>query len=172
MMRPSARASKTLWWLIPGLAALALLPAAADPYTLYLLTFLFIGVLLALSFNILFGYMGQLPFGHAAFFGIGAYVVALCSTRAGLPLYVSFPLAVLIAAAFGAVIGFFCVRRTGYYFAVLSMAFGELLHVVVHKWYGFTGGDDGVQGIPVPAIFDSIVFQYYFVLAVVAGRPS
>jgi branched-chain amino acid transport system permease protein len=73
------------------------------------------------------------------------------------------------AAALGAVIvGFFCVRLTGIYFAILTLAFGELLFYIVFSWYGFTGGDDGIQRLLPPPFFRDATAYYYFTLAIVA----
>jgi len=132
--------------------------------------------LFALSFNLIYGYMGQISFGHAAFFGLGAYATALLfrasQTATGEIGYIDFFLSLLIAmpvSAIGAlIVGFFCVRLTGIYFALLSLAFGELLFYIVFSWYGFTGGDDGIQGLMPPPFFRDPDNYYYFTLAVVA----
>ena len=131
--------------------------------------------LFAMSFNLIYGYMGQVSFGHAAFFGLGAYTTALLfrafQATTGEIGYLDFFLSLLIAipvSAIGAlVVGFFCVRLTGIYFALLTLAFGELLFYVVFSWYGFTGGDDGIQGLLPPPLFRNAVNYYYFTLAVV-----
>jgi branched-chain amino acid transport system permease protein len=131
--------------------------------------------LFALSFNLIYGYMGQISFGHAAFFGLGAYATALLfrfsQTATGEIGYVDFFLSLLIAipvSAIGAlIVGFFCVRLTGIYFALLSLAFGELIFYIVFSWYGFTGGDDGIQGLLPPPFLRNPDNYYYFTLAVV-----
>jgi branched-chain amino acid transport system permease protein len=132
--------------------------------------------LFALSFNMIYGYMGQISFGHAAFFGLGAYGTALffraCQAATGDIGYLDFFLALLLSipvSALGALmVGFFCVRLTGIYFAILSLAFGELIFYVVFSWYDFTRGDDGIQGLLPPPFFRDSVNYYYFTLAVVA----
>ena len=132
--------------------------------------------LFALSFNMIYGYMGQISFGHAAFFGLGGYGTALlfraCQMATGDIGYLDFFLSLLMSipvSAFGAlVVGFFCVRLTGIYFAILSLAFGELIFYVVFSWYSFTRGDDGIQGLLPPPFFRDAVNYYYFTLAVVA----
>ena len=111
-----------------------LLPLVPGQFTLVVGTEMLILGLFALSFNLIYGYMGQISFGHAAFFGLGAYATALILRpliETGQLGYVGF-FAALVAAvpvsALGAlVVGFFCVRLTGIYFAMLSLAFGELL---------------------------------------------
>lgn len=131
--------------------------------------------LFAMSFNLLYGYMGQISFGHAAFFGLGAYATAMLFTALKTPagsIGVSeFLLSLLIGppvAAFGAlIVGFFCVRLTGIYFAMLSLAFGELLFYIVFSWYSFTKGDDGIQGLLPPLFFQDAANYYYLTLAIV-----
>ena len=132
--------------------------------------------LFAMSFNLIYGYMGQITFGHAAFFGLGAYSTAL-TMRAfqaafGEVGYIEFILsmctALPVAAAGALVVGFFCVRLTGIYFALLTLAFGELIYYIVFSWYSFTKGDDGIQGIMPPGVFADLTNYYYLIVAVVA----
>jgi len=132
--------------------------------------------LFAMSFNLLYGYMGQISFGHAAFFGMGAYATAMLFTAlkdadGGIGVW-HFLLSLLVgppvAAAAALVVGFFCVRLTGIYFAILSLAFGELLFYIVFSWYTFTKGDDGIQGLLPPPFFQDATNYYFFTLAIVA----
>lgn len=104
----------------------------------------------AMSFNLLFGYTGLLSFGHAAYFGIGAYTFGLAVTgQLGFlpPLFESFIpamiLGVLIAGLFAAVFGIFCVQRDDIYFAILTLAFSMMSYEVVYNWNALTGGSDG-----------------------------
>jgi branched-chain amino acid transport system permease protein len=133
--------------------------------------------LFAMSFNLLYGYMGQISFGHAAFFGLGAYATAMLfmalkspAGSIGIP---EFLLSLLVGppvAALGAlIVGFFCVRLTGIYFAMLSLAFGELLFYIVFSWYSFTKGDDGIQGLLPPPFFQDAGNYYYLTLAIVVA---
>lgn len=151
-----------------------LLPLLPGRFPLVVGTEILILGLLALSFNMIYGYMGQISFGHAAFFGLGAYTSALILRpliEAGQLGYLGFFLALAAAvpiSALGAlIVGFFCVRLTGIYFAILSLAFGELLFYIVFSWYSFTKGDDGIQGLMPPFVFKSGVIYYYFTFAVV-----
>ena len=133
--------------------------------------------LFAMSFNLLYGYMGQISFGHAAFFGLGAYATAMLftalKTPAGAIGVPEFVLSLLVGppvAALGAlIVGFFCVRLTGIYFAMLSLAFGELLFYIVFSWYSFTKGDDGIQGLLPPLYFQNAANYYYLTLAIVVA---
>lgn len=131
--------------------------------------------LFAMSFNLLYGYMGQISFGHAAFFGVGAYASAMLFTRLktsggeiGVPdFFLSLLAGPPVAAVAALIVGFFCVRLTGIYFAMLSLAFGELLFYIVFSWYSFTKGDDGIQGLLPPPFFQDPVSFYYLTLAIV-----
>ena len=131
--------------------------------------------LFAMSFNLLYGYMGQISFGHAAFFGLGAYATAMLFTALkspagsiGVPEFLLSLLVCPPGASLGAlIVGFFCVRLTGIYFAMLSLAFGELLFYIVFSWYSFTKGDDGIQGLLPPLYFQDAANYYYLTLAIV-----
>ena len=131
--------------------------------------------LFAMSFNLLYGYMGQISFGHAAFFGVGAYASAMVFTRLKteggsigmLDFFLSLLAGPPLAAVAALIVGFFCVRLTGIYFAMLTLAFGELLFYIVFSWYSFTKGDDGIQGLLPPLYFQDAVHFYYLTLAIV-----
>ena len=132
--------------------------------------------LFAMSFNLIYGYMGQISFGHAAFFGLGAYATAILfryfSGGTGEITTLQFIISLLVGppiAALGAfIVGIFVIRLTGIYFAILTLAFGELLFFIVFSWYSFTGGDDGIQRLLPPPIFRNAVVYYYFTLVIVA----
>jgi branched-chain amino acid transport system permease protein len=136
--------------------------------------------LFAMSFNLLYGYMGQISFGHAAFFGVGAYATALLFTALKGPdgqigvadFLLSLAVGPPVAAVAALVVGFFCVRLTGIYFAILSLAFGELLFYIVFSWYTFTKGDDGIQGLLPPPFFQDATNFYFFTLAIVAAAAA
>ncbi len=161
--------------LLP-LIVLLVIPLVTGRYYQYLLTQIFVAALMAISFNLLLGTTGLLSFGQAAFFGVGAYTVGLLLTKTALGTLPVLGLAIVIAAAVAALIGIFCIRLSGVHFAMLTLAFGQLLYAVAFKWYGLTGGDNGIQGIPVRAVslgnftwsLGSTREMYYFVLVVVA----
>ena len=103
--------------------------------------------LFAVSFNLLFGYAGLLSFGQAAYFGLGAYTTAILLKRvAGTPLLLAIILGGIAGAIGGIIIGFFCVRRKGGYFVLLTLAFNQLIWAGAWKWRHVTGGDDGIGG--------------------------
>ena len=105
--------------------------------------------LFALGFNLLYGYTGLLSFGHAAYFGLGAYGtgIALAKLKIG-SLLGAVGIGVVAAALGGVVAGFFCLRRRGIYFAMLTLAFAQLLYFIAFHLADWTGGDDGLRGIP------------------------
>lgn len=148
-------------------ALLALVPLSASTYLIYLVTQILIFVLFATSLNLLIGYGGLVSFGHAAFFALGGYGCAILLRTYGLPLAVALPAALVLTAAFSAVIGYFCVRLSTYYFSMLTLAFGQLVWAVVFKWRGVTGGDDGFLRVLAPAWIDTPASFYLFCLAVV-----
>jgi branched-chain amino acid transport system permease protein len=154
-----------------------LVPLLPGEYWTQVATEILILGLFAMSFNLLYGYMGQISFGHAAFFGLGAYATAMLFTALktpagsiGIPEFILSLLVGPPVAALGAlIVGFFCVRLTGIYFAMLSLAFGELLFYIVFSWYSFTKGDDGIQGLLPPLYFQDAANYYYLTLAIVAA---
>lgn len=156
----------------------ALAPLGGGPFAVYLATQVLIMGLFSMSFNMLFGYTGMLSFGHAAFFGVGAYAAALSLTKAGAGLFTAMILSVVVTLLAAAVIGFFSIKRTGIYFSMLTLAFGQMVHAIAFKWYSFTGGDNGIQGIPVPAIsiggfsIDMADPRNFYVLVVIVAAIS
>jgi branched-chain amino acid transport system permease protein len=132
--------------------------------------------LFALGYNLLYGYTGLLSFGHAAYWGLGAYGtgIALARLQVG-SLWGALGAGLLLAGVGGIVVGFFCLRRRGIYFAMLSLAFAQLLYFIAFHLADITGGDDGLRGVGVPPLrlpgitlaLDSSLAFYYFAFAVV-----
>lgn len=147
---------------------LALLPLTRDRYLIYLASEILVFGLFTLSFNLLLGFAGLVSFGHAAYFAIGAYVCAIFLTTLKLPLVVVLPAAVLVTGLAALLIGYFCVRLTAFYFAMLTLAFAQLVWAVAFKWRVVTGGDTGFIGVAVPTWLDGPTPFYYFALIVVA----
>lgn len=104
--------------------------------------------LFSLGYNLLFGYTGLLSFGHAAFFGLGSYTAGLVARNITGNVLWTLPAAIGVGAVGGTVVGFFCLRRRGDYFSLMTLAFGQLLYFVAHQWREVTGGDDGLRGLP------------------------
>lgn len=105
--------------------------------------------LFALGFNLLYGYTGLLSFGHAAYYGLGAYGAGIFLAKLHFAsVWGALGAGLLLAGAGGAIIGFFCLRRRGIYFAMLTLAFAQLLYFIGFHLSSWTGGDDGLRGIP------------------------
>jgi branched-chain amino acid transport system permease protein len=147
--------------------ALAVAPLALPPFFLQLLTEIAIVGLFATAFNLLMGFGGMVSFGHAAYFALGAYAPALLVKRAGVPVLLALPAAPVVAAAGALLFGFFIVRLSHTYFAMLSLAFGQIVFTVIFKWKALTGGDDGLLDVWPPPLLKSPAAYYYFTLAVV-----
>ena len=147
--------------------ALAVAPLALPPFFLQLLTEIAIVGLFATAFNLLMGFGGMVSFGHAAYFALGAYAPALLVKRAGVPVLLALPAAPVVAAAGALLFGYFIVRLSHTYFAMLSLAFGQIVFTVIFKWKALTGGDDGLLDVWPPPLLKSPAAYYYFTLAVV-----
>lgn len=158
---------------VAGCIALLALPLALSDFWIFIAIEVLAFSLYAVTFNVLLGYGGMLSFGHAAFFGMGGYAAALLVKKAGLSAGIAFALvpavAMAVAAAAAIVIGFFCVRRSGIYFAMLTFAFQMLLYTIALKATGFTGGDDGMTGLKPPGVLARPLVYYYFALALVGA---
>jgi branched-chain amino acid transport system permease protein len=154
------------WWLVLLILAALVAPFIITDFYLAILGEAIIMSMLALSFNLLFGFMGQLSFGQAAFYGLGGYTVAMLLTKAHFNFWLSMVAGILMASIIGLIVGFFCVRLRGIYFAILTLAFGQLLFFVIYKWHNFTGGDDGIQGVFPPGILKDPIAYYYFILVI------
>jgi branched-chain amino acid transport system permease protein len=129
-----------------GIAAVALLPIVVPPYYIGLLIPFFGYAIALLGFNLLFGYTGLLSFGHAMFIGFGAYGAAVMAGVFGVRSFEVVLVAAVLAAMAAAVpIGFLCVRYTGIFFGMLTLAFGMLFYSFLFKFYHLTGGDSGMR---------------------------
>jgi branched-chain amino acid transport system permease protein len=147
---------------------LLLLPPFIPRFFVYILGLIYVTSLLAMSLNLLVGHGGMYQFHHAVFYGVGAYAVALILTKTSLPAWVAFIGGPILAALTGLIIGWFCVRLTRLYFGMLQISLGSLIWAIVYRWYKFTGGDDGIHGIPMPRFLSSLNSSYYFILIVLA----
>lgn len=137
-------------------------------YIAYLLNEIMIMALAALAFNLLFHTLGMLAFGQAAFIGLGGYLLTLILINTNISYFFSIIFSLLGVAIFAYLIGVFCIRVKEIYFSLLTTALAQLLYLVVFKWYGFTGGDNGISGIKIPYIFNNFAFLYYYILLIVS----
>ncbi len=157
-------------WLKRALGAvvlvlLVLVPLVGSEYAVVLVTEVLLLGLFALSFNLLFGYTGQLSFGHAAFFATGGYVTAILLVRDA-PLLVAVPAAVLAASVVALVLGWLSVRLNAIYFSMLTLAWGMMVYTVVFQWREVTGGSDGITNLPIHPVagLDLANFRVFYVL--------
>ncbi|MDO9216990.1 MAG: branched-chain amino acid ABC transporter permease, partial [Lacisediminimonas sp.] len=153
-------------------AALLLLPLLGKvaPYTVVLSIDILIAVLFATSLHFVMGPGGLHSFGHAAYFGLGAYGAALFLKGLGLSMLPALLLAPLLAAVCAFVFGWFCVRLSGIYFAMLTLAFSQIVWSVVYQWDNVTGGSNGIVGMwPPPWLADNRLFFYLVLLLCGAG---
>ncbi|MGG5886499.1 ABC transporter permease subunit [Falsiroseomonas sp. HC035] len=134
---------------IAVLAVLAtlLVPLFGDAYTVKVATEVLIFALAAFSLNFLVGNGGIVSFGHAAYFGLGAYAAGLLVTKGGLSMEPALIAAPIVGGAFAALFGFFVVRLSGIYLAMLTLAFAQIAYAVCFQWVEVTGGDNGVVGV-------------------------
>jgi branched-chain amino acid transport system permease protein len=137
------------WTLLVFIAGLVV-PFLGSRFYTFVATDIVILALFAMSLNLLLGYTGLVSFGHAAYFGVGAYTCALLMKSAGAPFLPSLLAAGVMAAAFALVFGFFCVRLTRIYFAMLTLAFAQIVWAICFKWNDVTGGEQGLPSVPYP----------------------
>ncbi|MGO1499982.1 MAG: branched-chain amino acid ABC transporter permease [Marinobacter sp.] len=128
------------------IAGLVAVPWIASYFYMFIFTEILILGLFAASFNLVFGYTGMLSFGHAAFFGAGAYGMALVLIHLEWPFLAGLLVSVGVAALLALIIGFFCVRLNEVYFAMLSLAFGMMVFAIAYQWRSVTNGSDGLAG--------------------------
>jgi len=170
---PLRRASKGYLWLVAalGLALMAMPLLTADsPYTTVLMIDLLIAALFAASLHFIMGPAGMHSFGHAAYFGLGAYGAALLVRASGMPMELALVVAPLVAAIGALVYGWFAVRLSGVYLAMLTLAFAQITWAVVYQWDSFTGGSNGLTGVwPSEWLSDKRTYYWLTLVLVAAG---
>uniref|UniRef100_UPI0039EF0BBF ABC transporter permease n=1 Tax=Bordetella sputigena TaxID=1416810 RepID=UPI0039EF0BBF len=162
---PLRASTHGLRWFAAGiLALLILMPALGDrfPYATVLLTDVLTAILFAASLHFIMGPAGMHSFGHAAYFGLGAYGAALLLKSLSLPMEAALLCAPLVAALGALIFGWFCVRLSGVYLAMLTLAFSQIVWSVVFQWDGLTGGSNGITGLW-PSPWLSAGYAYYYV---------
>ncbi|CAN7163866.1 ABC transporter permease subunit [Variovorax paradoxus] len=170
---PLRRASKGYLWLVAalGVALMAMPLLTADsPYTTVLMIDLLIAALFAASLHFIMGPAGMHSFGHAAYFGLGAYGAALLVRASGMPMELALVVAPLVAAIGAFVYGWFAVRLSGVYLAMLTLAFAQITWAVVYQWDSFTGGSNGLTGVwPSEWLSDKRTYYWLTLVLVAAG---
>ena len=141
------------------------------PYEALAINILIFG-LFAMGFNLLFGYMGLLSFGHAAFLGIGSYLTGISIVHYGLPWGAAMLIGVIGAAFGGLIMGFLAIRTRGIYFSMVTLALGQIMYYIFYKAESLTGGENGLRGVRVdsfnilgiPVDFLNPLVKYYIIL--------
>jgi len=170
---PLARLGRKGWLAFAAaLAVLALLPLASGEYTLVLLTDVLVFALFAVSLHFMMGPGGLVSFGHAAYFGLGAYGAALLLLRWHAPMELALALAPLFALAGALVSGWFCVRLSGVYLAMLTLAFAQIAWSIAFQWDSVTGGSNGLIGVWPSAWLASKSAYYYLALGICAASAA
>jgi branched-chain amino acid transport system permease protein len=159
-------AHRAMLFLLAGLAAV---PLFSDAFTLVLLTDVFVFALFAVSLHFLLGPGGMASFGHAAYFGLGAYGAALLVLRQELPMELALLFAPFAAMAGAALFGWFCVRLSGIYLAMLTLALAQIVWSIAFQWDGLTGGSNGLIGVWPAAWLASRGAYYFLTLALCAS---
>jgi branched-chain amino acid transport system permease protein len=155
-----------LWIIILAALFLLLLPFMTSFQALASQMLIF-GII-AIGYDIVFGYTGLLSFGHAAFFGLGAYGTGLSLIHLSVPALLAILIGIIISLLVAFPIGYLAIRRRGIYFAMTTMAFAQMIYFIAFKWRSLTGGDDGLHGVPRPHVgpinLSSELALYYFIL--------
>ncbi len=154
-------------WALAALAAVIAPLLVGERQEFVLMSVLVLAVF-ATSFNVLLGYTGLVSFAHASYYGVGAYTVALLALHLGMSPIVGLLLSPLVAGAIAYVTGLVALRATRLYFALLTLALGQLLFLITFQWRSLTHGDDGVHGIVLPPALDPTLNRYYFILVMAA----
>ncbi|MEJ2122037.1 MAG: branched-chain amino acid ABC transporter permease [Alphaproteobacteria bacterium] len=163
----AALSSSWLRW-IAGIAALSIIPFVLQPYELDLYRKMLFWVALAISYNFLFGIAGQMALSHFAFAGIGAYTVVIMLTQADLGLGLAVAAALLLAAILAFIVSFAATRLEGFYLALATLAFAQLLTVVLNEGGSLTGGTGGLTSYSFPAVLGVKIEGPWYALVMVA----
>ena len=157
---------KNRWYLVWLIPLFVVLPFLTPHHSLASEMLIF--AIFAMGYDILFGYTGLLSFGHAIFFGAGAYSLGLILIKLQAPLFVGLLGGIFVSLVIALVVGFLSIRVKGIYFVMVTLAFCQMFYFIAFKWAGFTGGDNGLHGVPRPSVvtihLDSEIRLYYFIL--------
>lgn len=149
---------------LAAVAAYALLPLMLEQYWLHVSIMILFYIMMASSWNLLAGYTGQISLAHAAFAGVGAYTSGILAAKYGLPPLLGLPLGVLLAAVLGLGLGLLCIRMGGIYLTLTTLAFSEIIRLIINNEYEITRG---TMGLKVPFLFGaySKVTSFYVMMA-------
>jgi len=164
--RPSVQAGLTFG------VALVVVSVVRNPYYVGILVFFGINVIITIGLSLLMGYAGQISLGQAAFYGIGAYTTGILTTRFGMPIIISLPLAILLTVTIAFIVGIPTLRLKGHYLAMATLGLGEIVHIVFNELIPLTGGPSGFGSIPLIRVFgvvlDNDTKYYILVWAIVS----
>ncbi|BEU27116.1 branched-chain amino acid ABC transporter ATP-binding protein/permease [Paraburkholderia sp. 22B1P] len=158
---------KNLIGALLGLVALAIFPVlSGNPYYIHLVETIMIYAILLFGLDIVVGYTGQVSLGHAGLFGVGAYTAGVLFIKLGMPFYVTVPMAIVVTAAFGAILALPALRVSGPYLAMVTLAFGTIIQILINEMDFLTSGPMGIK-ITKPVIAGHRLdeTQYYWVVA-------
>lgn len=169
-LRAAGHGATAAWLgLLAGLVLLPLVMGEAGSYASVLLTDIFVAALFAASLHFILGPGGMHSFGHAAYFGLGAYGAALLVRLADLPMEAALLLGPLLAVAGALLYGWFCVRLSGVYLTMLTLAFAQISWAIVFQWDSLTGGSNGLTGVWPPEWASNGAAFYWLALALCAA---
>ncbi len=154
--------------MVLALIIFLILPLFIPRFYVYMIALILVTGLLATSLNMVLGFGGMYQFHHAVFYGVGAYGAALMLTKTNLPAWMGFLVAPVVATLLSLVMGLICIRLSKLYFGMLQLSLGSLVWAIIFRWYSFTGGDDGIHGIPLPDLISSGRGSYYFTVVITA----
>ena len=143
-----------------------------NDYFVHIIIAIGVYIILTLSLNVIVGYAGQFALGHAAFYGIGAYVAALLMVNLDLSFWLALPIAALVTGLFGLLLGSPVIRLKGDYLGIVTLGFGEIVRLIFVNWISVTNGPMGITGIPSPELFGftfSSKIEYYYLLLALTG---
>lgn len=155
------------------LALLIVVPFTAPIFIISTLTEVLIFGIFAMSLDLLIGYTGMISFGHAAFFGIGAYAAGYLAKTISPNIFINIPIALVVVGMAALIIGFFSIRVSGVYFLMLTLAFSQMVYAIADRWTDVTGGSNGLASIPRPRIellgfqllFEDATARYFLILS-------
>jgi ABC-type branched-subunit amino acid transport system ATPase component/ABC-type branched-subunit amino acid transport system permease subunit len=159
---------KSFIFAIACLAALAIFPLIVpNPYYIHLVETILIYAILLFGLDIVVGYTGQVSLGHAGLFGVGSYTVGVLFFKLGMSFFVAVPAAIAVTAAFGAILALPALRVTGPYLAMVTLAFGTIIQILINEMTFLTEGPIGVK-VPKPLMFGHKLdeIEYYYVVLV------
>lgn len=168
-LRPATASLRRLGWALLVLLALVPLAAGVWPYLPVLLVDVLVAALFASSLHFIMGPGGLHSFGHAAYFGLGAYAAALLVRSAGVPMELALALAPLAAGLGALLYGWLCVRLSGVYLTMLTLAFAQITWALCYQWDAVTGGSNGITGVWPAAWLANPLAYYALTLAVVVA---